>query len=473
MKSMNKIIFLLPLVIFMLYSAALIAQCTNCNGTASSPNQFSSAIGNYTKAGGFASFASGSNVSASGYISTGIGSKSHAMGDHSITLGSHLNSVADGAMLIGRGFGENPEDRLHNNNENSLMIGFNSIYPTLYVGPSPSKNITGRVGIGNVIKPQAKLHIFSEAGETVGLFIEQDDFRACDLFLGTMKYGFRSSDDHGLVFKTAKNYVFDEGRIGIGTHYPEYDLDVKGDIFTKEITIFDRENYQDNIEGWILRSDAQGKAYWTDPSLLDDGDWLLKDNTAYRTGGSVGIGTNEPVTTLELNHNLYSGGTAGLSLANGNLYKWFIGMTGDRSSLHDLLIGNFDNLHNGFSSFVVVKPNGDVGMGTAETYGYKLAVDGAILTEEVTVKMSDNWPDYVFDDNYKLASVSSLKSYIGENGHLPGIPTANEITTFGLKVGEMQRLLLEKVEELTLYIIGQEEKIQNLEARIGKQDQSN
>ena len=74
-----------------------------------------------------------------------------------------------------------------------------------------------------------------------------------------------------------------------------------------------------------------------------------------------------------------------------------------------------------------------------------------------------DWPDYVFDNDYKLLSLSETKSFIDQHGHLPGIPSADEISTKeGFEVGEMQRLLLEKVEELTLHVISLQEEIDRL-----------
>ncbi|WP_416864897.1 MAG: hypothetical protein ACMVP2_20560 [Imperialibacter sp.] len=61
--------------------------------------------------------------------------------------------------------------------------------------------------------------------------------------------------------------------------------------------------------------------------------------------------------------------------------------------------------------------------------------------------------DYVFEDNYYLKPLSEVEAYVKENHHLPGIPSANEIKETGWQVGEMNNMLLEKVEELTLYMI--------------------
>ena len=532
MNSVHKLIIFM-LVFWMLHpNTKLMAQCTNCQNTTSSPLQASSAIGLKTKATAYATFASGSYVIASGEGATGMGSHSNAEGDLSFTLGSNLSGQAKQSMVIGHGFGNDMQDRLPNNIENSLMIGFNSVYPTLFISTSDSKFRTGTVGIGNVTEPQAKLHIRADQGEPANLFIEQRNFRNADLFLGNLNHGIRSTDDHGLVFLTEKAYVFNEGAVGINTFYPDYDLDVQGGIFSKQFTLFDRELYQDNIEGWVLRSDAEGNAFWTNPSQLGDDDWIIKEDDIYRLKGNIGIGTsnpvaqldladiftaggmnlkigndayltdvdkahvlgifsqnnpesggvklgnsgpvlfgvdkkmgigtNEPSTTLELNKNLSWGGNVGLCIANDNTNKWFIGMDGNQKHTTDLLIGGLDNLSDGYSSFMVIKQNGNVGIGTGETHSYKLAVNGAILTEEVTVKVSENWPDHVFHNDYELLSLDNLKSFINSKGHLPGIPSQEEVTTDGIKLGEMNKLLLLKIEELTLYIIKQDARINEI-----------
>ncbi|HUM48422.1 MAG TPA: hypothetical protein PLD84_15930, partial [Chitinophagales bacterium] len=102
---------------------------------------------------------------------------------------------------------------------------------------------------------------------------------------------------------------------------------------------------------------------------------------------------------------------------------------------------------------VFLASNGTVGIGTSDTKGYKLGVDGSIVCEEVKVKLSQNWPDYVFADEYKLLSLAEVENAIQLNKHLPGIPSAKEIHEDGLNVGEMQKLMMQKIEELTLYVI--------------------
>lgn len=106
------------------------------------------------------------------------------------------------------------------------------------------------------------------------------------------------------------------------------------------------------------------------------------------------------------------------------------------------------NEHHNVRSFVV---SGNVGIGTA-TPSEKLSVNGNIGAREVKVETT-NWPDYVFDDDYALMPLSELEAYIKANKHLPGIPSAKEAEADGIGLAEMNRKLLEKVEELTRYVI--------------------
>ncbi len=85
--------------------------------------------------------------------------------------------------------------------------------------------------------------------------------------------------------------------------------------------------------------------------------------------------------------------------------------------------------------------------------GYSLNVDGKIISEEIKVQLSTSWPDYVFEKQYNLKSIPDLENYIQENKHLPGIPAAAEMKKEGIMLGDMQTRMMEKIEELTLYII--------------------
>ncbi|NAS12390.1 malectin domain-containing carbohydrate-binding protein [Poritiphilus flavus] len=108
---------------------------------------------------------------------------------------------------------------------------------------------------------------------------------------------------------------------------------------------------------------------------------------------------------------------------------------------------------------------GNVSIGIANPGTYKLAVDGHVRAREVRVD-NDVWPDYVFEEDYELPSLEEVAKHIQQKGHLINIPSASEIETNGLELGEMNKLLLEKVEELTLYLLEQHKTQQLLEERI-------
>ena len=110
----------------------------------------------------------------------------------------------------------------------------------------------------------------------------------------------------------------------------------------------------------------------------------------------------------------------------------------------------------------------NIGIGTsnftdgAETY--RLSVKGKVRAEEV--KVYNTWADYVFSPAYELPSLKQVESYIAQNGHLPNVPSAKEITEKGLPLGEMAKIQQEKIEELTLYLIQQNKEIEELKSQV-------
>ncbi|MBK8807948.1 MAG: hypothetical protein IPO21_15395 [Bacteroidales bacterium] len=136
----------------------------------------------------------------------------------------------------------------------------------------------------------------------------------------------------------------------------------------------------------------------------------------------------------------------------------------------------FRNADNATQTPLIVQANGGVIIGidqdisnNAKDYsnGYKLAVkgavgvDGKIECEELQVKVM-NLADYVFADDYELKALDKVEEFIKENKHLPNVPSAKIVAEDGMNVGEFQNILLEKVEELTLYIIEQQKQINKL-----------
>ena len=89
----------------------------------------------------------------------------------------------------------------------------------------------------------------------------------------------------------------------------------------------------------------------------------------------------------------------------------------------------------------------NVGIGTNNTQGYRLAVAGNVIAEEIKIALQTNWPDYVFETNYKLPTLDEVEKYIKANGHLINMPNAEEVKNNGIQLGEMNTKLLEKIEE--------------------------
>jgi len=119
----------------------------------------------------------------------------------------------------------------------------------------------------------------------------------------------------------------------------------------------------------------------------------------------------------------------------------------------------------GYGNVMVLAETGNVGIGTTNP-NQKLTVNGTIYGKEVKVDLSVPGPDYVFANNYQLQPLNELKTYIDQNKHLPEVPSAAAMEANGINLGEMNMLLLKKVEELTLYIIEQEKRINKLENKL-------
>ena len=144
-------------------------------------------------------------------------------------------------------------------------------------------------------------------------------------------------------------------------------------------------------------------------------------------------------------------------------------------------IGNghiFQNIHQ-ISNIMTFTPLGKVGIGIDDPLTdmpddlngdrhYLLYVKGGILTEccRVAVKGTGDWQDNVFNTDYKLMSIYDLDTFIRKNNHLPNIPSAKEVTKNGIDVVEIDALLLQKIEELTLYNIQLQKEIDELKTKI-------
>jgi hypothetical protein len=91
-----------------------------------------------------------------------------------------------------------------------------------------------------------------------------------------------------------------------------------------------------------------------------------------------------------------------------------------------------------------------------------LYVNGIVKAHQIEVKLT-NWSDFVFADDYQLNSLAEVEAYITKNKHLPNVPSEKEVLENGVNLGEMDAILLRKIEELTLYVIELENRIKQIE----------
>ena len=295
----------------------------------------------------------------------------------------------------------------------------------------------------------------------------------------------------------------------------EDDIKIKnssGDVLLKLVSENDGEGISffipplSSIDSYLNKLyNLDNKLYWNGLELgggSSGGPWSTLTNNAYLvdTINHVGIGTNAPEQEFHVkNGNIYVEGDEtwflGLNIKNhgGRSVLQLQGRSNDganRSSeilLRDIStnsnwsILNTESNHMIFMSSregvnetpiklkfgaptnsLTINSNGNVGIGDWSN-DHKLAVAGSIISEEVVVKLQADWPDYVFSENYELQDLQEVENFIKANKHLKGIPPADQIKDRGISLADIQIKLLEKIEELTLYVIQQEKDIKSLE----------
>ncbi|WP_185218118.1 hypothetical protein [Sphingobacterium mizutaii] len=186
------------------------------------------------------------------------------------------------------------------------------------------------------------------------------------------------------------------------------------------------------------------------------------------TYNNVRIGLDAPaigVNILTNWPNLTTGWIRGFSISNHNDSEKFVyfGSTGNAVNGISTLYYNFiGKTHT--NPYMVFLPNGNVGIGTVSP-NVKLAINGNIRAREVKVDAS-GWPDYVFKKDHHLPSLKETEEFIKQNGHLPGVPSALDAESNGISLGEMNKILLKKIEEITLYLIDKDKEIDSLRKEI-------
>lgn len=158
-------------------------------------------------------------------------------------------------------------------------------------------------------------------------------------------------------------------------------------------------------------------------------------------------------------------GNLGLSTLNPRVKLDVNGITYSNS----LILGDMPIAKIGLFQLKYTGNNQDTTLFLIENYKgrvFQISNNGIVRAREIIVDLETNWPDYVFQKNYSLPSLKSVESFIQSEGHLPNIPAASVMEKDGISLGEMNRILLEKVEELTLYLIDQNKRIEQLEKEI-------
>ena len=280
--------------------------------------------------------------------------------------------------------------------------------------------------------------------------------------------------------------------VGIGTPTPQFKLDVNGRMRVKTGTLGNVstssgiwfEDYRDGVNRIFVGMQDSIRVGFYGSGFSGDG-WEFNFNG---TTGCVGIGrtasSSNRLEIADVNGGaaaFYSGNNlAGRVKATDTSLQIFANYGSNLcipepcAAKNLILLPPPDNIFNGqFTGNLGIGTNNPnaklhltgnmmIGAGTPAA-GYLLSVNGKIVSEELKVQLNQSWPDYVFNNDYKLASIDEMKSFIQTNKHLKNIPSAAQVESDGILVGDMQKRMVEKIEELSLYIIQLHERIKQLE----------
>ena len=193
------------------------------------------------------------------------------------------------------------------------------------------------------------------------------------------------------------------------------------------------------------------------------------------SGRNIGVGVENPQETLHVNGAIRGGGANGEVTLRGDNGSVTIGATDAQTMTFNTNKSRYAFNING-TNRIAIHSNGNVGIGTplpqqkldvaGSIRANGLIVNGNIRAHEIVVTTTG--ADFVFAEEYRLRPLSEVKTFIAENKHLPEIKSAQEMQEDGVGINELQVQLLQKIEELTLYIIQQEERIAVLEMELKK-----
>ncbi|MBV6643967.1 MAG: hypothetical protein KI790_00875 [Cyclobacteriaceae bacterium] len=274
-----------------------------------------------------------------------------------------------------------------------------------------------------------------------------------------------------VYFNSNGDSFLSEGNFGIGTNAPSNLLEIKSSSGSINAAV-ESENDQ-NVSSFLYtgRSGNSGIAGKTVVENALGNSILLNPSN-----GNVGIGTLSPSARLDVAGDLHlSGGLIQFNRVYENFGNVLNLRTMDNNQFGDFRF-EAERTDDGQVRKLMYLDGGRGGLGIGTENvpdGYRLAVDGKGIFEEVKVQISQEWPDYVFENDYDLMSLERTEHYIIENRHLPEMPSKDEVVESGIDIGDMNVRLLKKIEELTLHQISllkelksQRNRIEHLEKNI-------
>jgi hypothetical protein len=350
---------------------------------------------------------------------------------------------------------------------------------------SPSERLrvseSGLVGIGTP-DPAARLHLDMTSTTNEDAVIIDDDTdpvfrfrrsgseRAYFQLLGNdFKMATSANNEDGqLILRTNgtdRFFITPTGNIGIGASTPASRLHVEGDMIVQDLTpsLFFRgtDNSTTAFFQTLGNNLLVGTAIGTTTPMRFYTAGV--ERAVINSNGFFGFGIGTPTTDFHLDFSSsfnfepltvnFTGGTRQIQFRRQNSPFAFMEMTTDVFSIGTYGADHLTFRTNG-TEYMRIQSNGDVAINTNSVpVGYQMAVRGRIICTDVTSLPFDEWPDYVFSPSYKLRPLSELEQYVQTHHRLPGIPSAEEVKKDGIGLGDMQRRQMEKIEELTLYII--------------------
>jgi hypothetical protein len=268
---------------------------------------------------------------------------------------------------------------------------------------------------------------------------------------------------------SANKIYYNSGNVGIGTANPQYKLDVHDGIIAVDKGV---NNYFKAGPYVSIGNTKAGNApYISFNAMLTKSDVSSGINEFtpeyattdpnYKSGGLIIRGDEGQAGIHFLQKNFTTNSAIDMNDfkdvftidKNGNLG---IGVQAPQAQLHNIGKSLFDEL------VCIGCTNGNAIVNPSP---YKLIVEGTISAKKLKISTTP-WADFVFDKTYNLMPLHSLEKYILQNKHLPQIPTTKTVEEQGIDVGEIQAKLLQKIEELTLYLIEQNKKIEALENKV-------